>query len=66
VGAREQLAQSRAAELEDLLQRLSDVNDDMGAVLGSASDSRVHILARHRDILQELTQVISLPVGGRQ
>ncbi len=48
----DQLAQSRAAELEDLLQRLSDLNDEMGGAIGSTGDSRAHTLARHRDILQ--------------
>lgn len=52
----DQLAQSKAAELEDLLQRLSDLNDEMGGLTGGIHDSRSHTLARHRDILQEFTQ----------
>lgn len=52
-----QLAQTKAAEIDGLLQRLSDVNDEMGSVIGGFSDARSHTLARHRDILQEFTQV---------
>lgn len=42
--------------VQGLLQRLSDANDDMSSATSGYSDSRAHILARHRDILQELTQ----------
>lgn len=52
----DQLAQAKASEVEALLQRLSDVNDEMGAVIGGGSDARAHTLARHRDVLQEYTQ----------
>lgn len=52
----DQLAQTKSAEIEDLLQRLSDINDEMGSAIGGSSDSRSHTLARHRDILQEFTQ----------
>ena len=52
-----QLAQTKASEIEGLLQRLSDVNDEMGGIIGGISDSRSHTLARHRDILQEFNQV---------
>ncbi|KXZ44881.1 hypothetical protein GPECTOR_61g834 [Gonium pectorale] len=52
----DQLAQTKAAEVEDLLQRLSDINDEMAAIVGGSSDARSHTLARHRDILQEFTQ----------
>jgi len=52
----DQLAQTKAAEIEDLLQRLSDVNDEMSSLIGGIGDSRSHTLARHRDILQEFTQ----------
>ncbi|KAL6762559.1 Qb-snare protein, Gos1/GS28-family [Haematococcus lacustris] len=48
--------QTKAVELEDLLQRLADVNDAMGGVIGGNADTRSHTLARHRDILQEFTQ----------
>mmetsp|Transcript_27733 Transcript_27733/g.71372 ORF Transcript_27733/g.71372 Transcript_27733/m.71372 type:complete len:259 (-) Transcript_27733:150-926(-) len=51
----EQLAASKTAELEDLLQRLSDVNEAMGSAV-TGGDSRSHTLARHRDIHQEFTQ----------
>eukprot|EP00877_Chromochloris_zofingiensis_P009739 jgi/Chrzof1/5018/Cz15g08210.t1 len=54
--ASDQLAQTKAAEIDGLLQRLSDVNDEMGSVIGGFSDARSHTLARHRDILQEFTQ----------
>lgn len=53
----QQLAQTKAAEIEDLLQRLSDINDEMGSLIGGIGDTRSHTLARHRDILQEFTQV---------
>lgn len=52
----DQLAQSKACEIEALLQRLSDVDDEMGAVIGGGSDARSHTLARHRDVLQEYLQ----------
>lgn len=54
--AADQLAKQKAAEIESLLQRLSDVNHDMSSVIAGAADSRSHTLARHRDILQDLTQ----------
>eukprot|EP00882_Tetradesmus_deserticola_P011191 GHRQ01011840.1.p1 GENE.GHRQ01011840.1~~GHRQ01011840.1.p1 ORF type:complete len:233 (+),score=106.35 GHRQ01011840.1:239-937(+) len=54
--AADQLAKQKAAEIEALLQRLSDVNHDMSSVIAGAADSRSHTLARHRDILQDLTQ----------
>jgi Golgi SNAP receptor complex protein 1 len=53
------LAQARASEVGALLQRLSDVNDEMGGVIGGGSDARAHTLARHRDVLQEYTQARS-------
>lgn len=53
--AADQLSQSKAVEIESLLQRLSDSNDEMSSLLGSAGDSRSHLLARHRDILQDYT-----------
>ncbi|KAI8465979.1 MAG: Qb-SNARE, Gos1/GS28-family [Monoraphidium minutum] len=52
----DQLAQAKASEIDALLQRLSDVNDEMGSVIGGGSDARAHTLARHRDVLQEYTQ----------
>jgi hypothetical protein len=55
-----QLAQNKASEIEALLHRLSDVNDEMGGVIGGAGDARSHTLARHRDILQEFTQASML------
>jgi len=55
-GATDAAAAAKAADIEGLLQRLSDVNDDMGGATSGYSDSRAHVLARHRDILAELTQ----------
>ncbi|MEW5297260.1 MAG: hypothetical protein WDW36_000483 [Sanguina aurantia] len=52
----DQLAQGKAAELEELLQRLADLNDEMGGVLVGGSDSRAHTMARHKDVLLEFTQ----------
>lgn len=52
-----QLAAAKGGEIEELLERLSDVNDEMGSALSGAGDSRAHTLARHREIMVELTQV---------
>ncbi len=52
-----QLAHSKAIEIEDLLGRLSDVNDSLSSSLSGAADARSHTLARHRDILHDYTQV---------
>ncbi|CAL5227829.1 g10857 [Coccomyxa viridis] len=54
--AAEQLSHSKAMEIEDLLGRLSDVNDGLSSSLSGASDPRSHTLARHRDILHDYTQ----------
>lgn len=46
---------AQSADIEGLLQRLSDVNGAMsGAVTGG--DARAHTLARHKDIVLEFTQ----------
>ncbi len=58
-----QLAHSKAIEIEDLLGRLSDVNDSLSSSLSGAADSRSHTLARHRDILHDYTQVHRAHVG---
>ena len=55
-----QLSHSKALEIEDLLGRLSDVNDSLSSSLSGASDPRSHTLARHRDILHDYTQVSHL------
>ena len=60
-----QLAQAKASEIVALLQRLSDVNDEMGGAIVGGSDARSHTLARHRDVLQEYTQV-GVARGGTQ
>lgn len=52
-----QLAKTKAADIESLLQQLSDINHDMSGVIAGAGDARSHTLARHRDILTDLTQV---------
>jgi Golgi SNAP receptor complex protein 1 len=52
-----QLARTKAQDIEHLLQQLSDVNHDMSGVVGGVGDARSHTLARHRDILTDLTQV---------
>ncbi|KAK9809525.1 hypothetical protein WJX73_008724 [Symbiochloris irregularis] len=54
--AAEQMAQSKADEIERLLDRLSDVNSSMSSQLTGASDSHAHAVARHRDILAETSQ----------
>lgn len=53
----EQLSSSMAADIESLLTRLSDINDQMSSLLGGSHDSRAHLLARHRDILQVICSV---------
>eukprot|EP00884_Botryococcus_braunii_P023457 jgi/Botrbrau1/9796/Bobra.0322s0004.1 len=54
--ATDQLAQAKGLEIEDLLTRLSDVNDGMTSALSGGNDSRAHTLARHRDILHDYMQ----------
>ncbi|KAK9792759.1 hypothetical protein WJX73_009120 [Symbiochloris irregularis] len=54
--AAEQMAQSKAEEIEGLLDRLSDVNSSMSSQLTGANDSHAHTVARHRDILAEFSQ----------
>uniref|UniRef100_A0A7S0VMV1 Golgi SNAP receptor complex member 1 n=1 Tax=Polytomella parva TaxID=51329 RepID=A0A7S0VMV1_9CHLO len=49
--------QVRGDEIRSILRQLLNVNNEMSVVVGNASDSRIHILARHRDILIENTQV---------
>eukprot|EP00878_Enallax_costatus_P010277 GHUV01010727.1.p2 GENE.GHUV01010727.1~~GHUV01010727.1.p2 ORF type:complete len:113 (+),score=26.83 GHUV01010727.1:288-626(+) len=51
------IAKQKAREIEALLQLLADINHDMSGVIAGVADSRSHTLARHRDILQDLTQV---------
>mmetsp|Transcript_32374 Transcript_32374/g.91738 ORF Transcript_32374/g.91738 Transcript_32374/m.91738 type:complete len:262 (-) Transcript_32374:51-836(-) len=51
----DQLAASKTTELEDLLRRLSDVNEAMSSAV-SGGDARAHTLARHRDIHHDYTQ----------
>lgn len=46
-----------AAEIETLLEKLSDVNAAMGSAATGGADSRAHTLARHRDILTDFSQV---------
>jgi Golgi SNAP receptor complex protein 1 len=48
--------QAKTSEIDTALSRLSDVNASMGHALSGGSDSRTHTLARHRDILHDLTQ----------
>lgn len=64
--ATDQAARQRAAEVEQLLQRLADVNEELavaaatttggGGAAGGGSTGRQHVLARHRDVLSELRQ----------
>jgi hypothetical protein len=53
-----QLSQDKSSEIESLLGRLSDTNDEMGHY--GSKDSRAHLHARHRDILQDYTQVCKM------
>lgn len=52
----DQMLQSKAAEIDALLSRLSDVNSALSSTLSGASDARSHTLARHRDILHDFMQ----------
>ncbi len=52
-----QLTHTKAAEIEEYLRKLSDVNGRMGACLSGTADSRSHMLTRHRDILHDYSQV---------
>jgi Golgi SNAP receptor complex protein 1 len=66
--ATDQAARQRAAEVEQLLQRLADVNEELavaaattcggapGGAAGGGASSKQHVLARHRDVLAELRQ----------
>lgn len=56
-----QLAEARASEVQSLLRRLGDLNDEMGGLAAGGSDARAHTIARHRDVLTEYMQV----GGGR-
>eukprot|EP00242_Pyramimonas_sp_CCMP2087_P004082 CAMPEP_0198219852 /NCGR_PEP_ID=MMETSP1445-20131203/76500_1 /TAXON_ID=36898 /ORGANISM="Pyramimonas sp., Strain CCMP2087" /LENGTH=234 /DNA_ID=CAMNT_0043897417 /DNA_START=307 /DNA_END=1011 /DNA_ORIENTATION=- len=48
---------SKAMEIEGLLERLSDLNEAMGGLVNSGGAvARMHTLARHKDILMEFTQ----------
>lgn len=48
--------QTKASEIDLLLQRLSEINGNLSGVVSDASDPRAHTLARHRDILHDFTQ----------
>ena len=60
-----QTTHTKGADIEALLQRLSDVNDSMTNVLSGSSDARLHTLGRHRDLLHDYNQVsLSFIIGG--
>jgi Golgi SNAP receptor complex protein 1 len=60
-----QTTHTKGADIEALLQRLSDVNDSMTNILSGSSDARLHTLGRHRDLLHDYNQVfLSHPVGA--
>ena len=52
-----QLTHTKAAEIEDYLRKLSDINGRLAACLSVANDTRSPMLTRHRDILHDYTQV---------
>jgi len=54
--SRNDVINAKAQELEGLLERLSDLNDAMGSLNSGGAVSRMHTLARHKDILTEFTQ----------
>ena len=58
---RAQTTHTKGADIEALLQRLSDVNDSMTSTLSGSSDVRLHTLGRHRDLLHDYNQV---PTSG--
>eukprot|EP00741_Cyanophora_paradoxa_P009299 tig00000144_g9007.t1 len=56
----DQISSSRAAEIDQLLSRLSEVNEAMSRCVSAASPalsaSMMHMLQRHREILYDYTQ----------
>jgi Golgi SNAP receptor complex protein 1 len=54
--ATDQLTHTKAAEIEEYLRKLSDVNGRLAACLSVANDTRSPMLTRHRDILHDYTQ----------
>ena len=55
-----QLTHTKAAEIEEYLRKLSDVNGRLAACLSVTNDTRSPMLMRHRDILHDYTQVCCL------
>mmetsp|Transcript_34838 Transcript_34838/g.82652 ORF Transcript_34838/g.82652 Transcript_34838/m.82652 type:complete len:189 (-) Transcript_34838:889-1455(-) len=51
----DQLAASKTVELENLLNKLSDVNEAMSGAI-SGGDARSHTVARHREIHHDYTK----------
>lgn len=52
----DQLLETKSADINGLLARLSDINASMNSALAGATDARSHTLTRHRDILHDFTQ----------
>lgn len=52
-----QLTHTKAAEIEEYLRKLSDINGRLAACLSVTNDTRSPMLTRHRDILHDYTQV---------
>lgn len=53
----DQALNQRSVEIESLINRLRSINDEIASLSGESgsSESRAHMLARHRDILQDFT-----------
>lgn len=54
--ATDHLLRTKSGEIERLLTALADVHQALRAAAGGAGGARAHTLARHRDILRDLTQ----------
>ena len=53
-----QASSAKEAAIEDLLQRLEELNEKMGGIVGGSGDPRLHTLTRHKDVVHDLQQVV--------
>lgn len=53
-----QAVSSKEANIEDLLQRLEELNEKMGGIVSGSGDPRLHTLTRHKDVVHDLRQVV--------
>lgn len=57
--ATDQLTNSKSAEINDLLKRLSHVNTRLSSIVSSGSDPRAPVLLRHRGVLEDYSHEYS-------